>query len=48
MEIPGLTFKTKKEIEILLKMNTTDKMRDDIKIIGKEQDVYNYNSKIKL
>jgi phage/plasmid-associated DNA primase len=55
MEIPKTEFKSIGEIRTFLKMNKTDYanyyvnlMKDDIKIIGKEQDVYFYDDKIKL
>lgn len=55
MEIPKLEFKSLKEIKNFLAMNKTDHanyyvkmMQDDIKIIGKEQDVYFYDKCSKL
>ena len=55
MEIPTLEFKTLNEIKNYLSMNKTDHanyyaklMKDDIKIIGKEQDVYYYDKVNKL
>ena len=55
MEVPTIKFETIKSIEKFVKMNRTDTanyytdlMKDTIKIIGKEQDVYYYDSTIKL
>jgi len=55
MEIPKTEFESLSEIKKFLKMNKTDYanyyvklIKDHIKIIGKEQDVYFYDEKIKL
>jgi hypothetical protein len=55
MEIPKIEFKSLSEIRSFLHLNKTDlanyyakNMKDSIKIIGKEQDVYFYHEKQKL
>ncbi len=55
METPRLEFKTISEVKKFIELNKTDTanyyvklMKDDIKIIGKEQDVYYFDKTKKL